>query len=255
MIDSNIHIHKTKINLTIKSCNTNTIIRKNKKKSESSDREKSKSSDHEKSKSSDHEKSKSSDREKLPISEEEEIVISDMPTVNITDIQTEFKTEFKKDSKTSEIISEEQSKEDVLESIEDERQRLINNKNQYLPRDFSAKLATIDHLLSDMKRNMANMCLSNMNDIRKKIDQIVLKNRIPEKQFKNKIDLTGNIKDKDDKDPSTVTINTGHRYYDKNGGYSITPSHLQKKDPSRNPKINFGNKPIPNELLKIINYQ
>jgi len=99
-----------------------------------------------------------------------------------------------------------------------------------------------------MRLSLTTTHLDEMKDKRVKIDKIVLDKKIPEKQFIKKIDLTGNKDTKDNKDPSLVVFNSSKKYFDKLS-YSNPPPEIAKLDPKNK---NFGNQPMPPELLKFI---
>lgn len=138
--------------------------------------------------------------------------------------------------------------EDMIQRVESQRDDLIKNQKQYKDDDYHFKLSTIDHLLSTLRLKLTSERCDEILDKRVTIDKIISDKRIPEKQFKDKINLTG---DRDDKDPNT-TLLTGSRAYFKGMTYLPLPSELQEKDPKYN-KI-WGNKPIPDNMLKMINF-
>lgn len=151
-------------------------------------------------------------------------------------------------SDTTKKTTTEMSKEDLIENLESQRDNLIKNRSKYLEKDYQFKLSTIESLLSKTKTGWTMNNLSKMEDTRIKIDKIVLDKKIPEKQFKSTIDLTG---ERDDKDRSMGIVIEGRSFFDKKKSYLKIPKELEKLDPKCK---NFGNKPIPKDLLKMINF-
>jgi hypothetical protein len=140
------------------------------------------------------------------------------------------------------------TKEEVVEQIEYQKDLLIKNRNQYTEQDYTFKLQTIDKLLSKKKQELTFNELDEMSNKRVKIDKIVLEKKIPIEQFKKKIDLTG---EHDSNDPNINVVVNGRKYFEKMT-YTVVPKHLERIDPKKN--RNFGNKPMPPDLLKMINF-
>lgn len=143
------------------------------------------------------------------------------------------------------------SKEEIIEKVEYQKEVLIKNQNKYSEKDYCSKLSTINHLLSKLRIGLIDNNVVEMNEKRVKIDKIVLEKKMPNDQFKHKIDLTG---DKDDKDPSMNVVKMGRQYYEDKKSYLPTPKEFEKMDPSKNKNKNFGNQPLPQNLLKSINF-
>ena len=135
----------------------------------------------------------------------------------------------------------------MIEKVEYQKDILIKNRDKYTDKDYSLKLSTIEELLSKLKCGLVFKNLDEMNDKRVKIDKIVLDKKIPIKQFKSKIDLTG---EHDDKDPSMSIVKSSREYF-KKMTYTSLPQNLEKINPKGK---NFGNQPMPTDLLKSINF-
>lgn len=142
------------------------------------------------------------------------------------------------------------SKEEMVENVEFQRDVLVKNRNKYSDKDYALKLESIEKLLSKLRLDMAHTNLNQMTETRVKIDKIVLDKKIPEPQFKSKIDLTG---ERDDKDPS-MSVMTDSRKYFKKMTYLPVPMELKKLDPQneKNKGKGFGNKPLPPELATLV---
>lgn len=143
------------------------------------------------------------------------------------------------------------SKEEMIEDIEYQRDVLVKNQNKYTTTDYQYKLSSIDKLLSQLKGTLIEDGVKEMTNKRITIDKIVLAKKIPIKQFIDKIDLTG---ENDHNDPTMGIFLNSRSYFKDKVSYQQVPSDLIKLDPSKN-KRNFGNKPMPPDLLKFINFR
>lgn len=168
--------------------------------------------------------------------EEEEII-----TIDNTDL---ISTVTKKD------VRDEVSKEEMIEQVEYQREILVKNRSRYNDKDYKTKLETIEKLLSKLKVGWVKKNLDDMADIRKRIDKIVLDNKIDAKHFKQKIDLTG---EKTDDDPTVKLLVQSRKQFEKMQ-YLKIPKELEKKDPFKNKGKGFANQPMPNDMLKMINF-
>ena len=170
-----------------------------------------------------------------------------IPIIDGTDMIHEYSSRTSTAS-TSSATEAELSKDEMIEQIDYQRDILIKNRSKYVESDYLIKLKKIEDLLSNLRRGLVESNLHDMNGQRVIIDKIVLDKKIPEKQFKSQIDLTG---EHDDKDPSIgIVINS--REYFKQLSYQPVPKKLEALDPKRNK--NFGNQPMPPELIKLINF-
>jgi hypothetical protein len=172
--------------------------------------------------------------------EEEEEIIS-MPQIDNTELIS---------SVTKRDVKEEVSKEEMIEQVETQKDILVKNRKRYSEKDYKTKLETIDKLLSKLKVGWVKKNLEDMADVRKKIDKIVLDNKIDAKHFKQKIDLTG---DKTDDDPTLSLLVQSRKQFLKMS-YLKPPKELEKKDPAKNKGKGFANQPMPADMLKLINF-
>lgn len=181
---------------------------------------------------------------KKPIEDtEEEEDIENIPTI----VGEEIIGEFSVKKKTNTILTN----EEMIENVEYQRDLLVKNRDKYKKDDYDMKLSTIEQLLSKLKVGFTDTNLKEMTIKRVNIDKIVLEKKIPEKQFKTKIDLTG---EKDNNDPNTELLTNSREYFKKISSYKEVPKELAKMDPAKNKNINFGNQKLPPELLKQINF-
>lgn len=170
--------------------------------------------------------------------------IEDVSQFDGTDIITEY-SNITKNSPTDTDLT----KEEMIEKVEYQRDVLIKNRDKYAEKDYMTKLSTIDSLLSRLKVGWIDTGVAEMNNNRIKIDKIVLEKKIPEKQFKTKIDLTG---DHDDKDPSIGALTGGRKFFENQKSYQPLPKELIKIAPKKD--RGFGNQPLPADILKTINF-
>ena len=84
----------------------------------------------------------------------------------------------------------------MIEQIDYQEIILIKNRSKYTDADYQVKLKKIEELLSNLRRGLVEANLHDMKGQRVIIDKIVSDKKIPEKQFKSQIDLTGNHDDK-----------------------------------------------------------
>jgi len=168
---------------------------------------------------------------------------ADIPQIERSTIVSEYAVTLKKNTSDEEL-----SKEEMIEKVEYQRDILVKNHDKYCEKDYSLKLTTIDKLLSKLRGELDKINLTTMNDKRIQIDNIVLEKKIGECQFKQKIDLTG---ERDDKDPNMNLVTSSRKYFDKMP-YLQPPPEIRKIDPKKNK--NFGNQPMPPDLLKTINF-
>jgi hypothetical protein len=147
-------------------------------------------------------------------------------------------------------VKAEVSKEEMIEQVETQKDILVKNRKRYNEKDYKTKLETIDKLLSKLKVGWVKKNLEDMADVRKKIDKIVLDNKIDAKHFKQKIDLTG---DKTDDDPTLSLLVQSRKQFLKMS-YLKPPKELEKKDPAKNKGKGFANQPMPVDMLKLINF-
>ena len=124
--------------------------------------------------------------------------------VTLTEITNSDLTELDLPTKKHELTQDE-----IVEKIEYQREQLIKMKDKYKENDYRYKLETIERLLSKVKTKLIDQNVTQMKDQRVKIDRIVLDRKIPEPQFKSKIDLTG---ERDDKDPSTTVLSSSRKF-------------------------------------------
>ena len=184
--------------------------------------------------------------------EECEEIISDESKKKIDNDSTQIKgseiiSEYNTITRKS-ISDEELSKEEMIDKVEYQRDILLKNRDKYSDKDYLLKISTIDKLLSKLREEVIQSNLNNMNHHRVQIDKIVLEKKMPVVQFKKKIDLTG---DHDDQDPSMNVMTSSRKYFAKMA-YLQIPSELAKLDPKKNK--NFGNQPLPPDILNAINF-
>jgi hypothetical protein len=176
----------------------------------------------------------------VPRTEED---LDERPKIDGSDIVSEY---LRKDTNSD------LSQEEMIENVEYQREVLVKNRSKYPDKDYAMKLGTIDKLLTKLRYNFTKKNLDSMNEKRIKIDKIVLDKKIPEKQFMTKIDLTG---EHDDKDPSMTVVSTGRQFFENRKSYAPVPKELEKIDPARNKNKGFKNTPMPQEMLKLLNFQ
>ena len=141
------------------------------------------------------------------------------------------------------------SKENLIEKVEYQRDLLVKNRMKYRENDYLLKMEAIDKIFSRLRLGLTFDNLNELKDLRQKIDKIVLNNKIQEKEFIEKIDLTGIC---DEPDPSYQIMTNGRQFFAKNK-YQVQPPEIVKIDP-KNHDGGYGNKPMPIELLKQINF-
>jgi hypothetical protein len=178
---------------------------------------------------------------KVEVEMEEEEEITSLPQIDNTELIS---------SLTKRNVKEEVSKEEMIEQVETQKDILVKNRKRYNEKDYKTKLETIDKLLSKLKVGWVKKNLDDMADVRKKIDKIVLDNKIDEKHFKHKIDLTG---EKTDDDPTVKLLVQSRKQFEK-VQYLKIPKELEKKDPAKNKGKGFANQPMPTDMLKMINF-
>jgi hypothetical protein len=167
----------------------------------------------------------------------------DTPQIERGELMSEYSSSLKKNSSGKEL-----SKEEMVEQVERQLDALIKNRSRYNEKEYALKYTTIENLLSKLRLGITFTNLDEMNNKRVKIDKIVLDKKIPQKQFDKKIDLTG---EKDNNDPSMGVFKSSKKYFDKLQ-YLPPPPEIAKLDPKRNK--NFGNQPMPPDMLKMINF-
>ena len=166
-----------------------------------------------------------------------------LPQIESAEIMTECLEILKKNDPQSEL-----SKEELIEKVDCQKDSLIKNQKKYEAKDYALKMAAIDKILSKLKIGLADANLKEMNSTNKKIDKIVLDKKIPQEQFVKKVNLTG---PRDNNDPTYHLLTNSRKYFEKMT-YVTPPPEIAKLDPKNK---NFGNKPMPPDLLKQINFR
>lgn len=185
-------------------------------------------------------------KKKKKVQVDEEVIVDNTPNTNINVSNRDIINECtnRADIKTSDMTNE-----DAIDRVSAERDDLIEHKNSYKQSDFDYKLSVIDKVLSDLKKGLTEHSLQQLQKNRVIIDKIIQSNKIPLKQFVSKIDLTGK---RDNKDPTVGLLLQGKQYYDNKSSYDAIPERLIALDKQKDK--GFGNKPMPPELLKVVNF-
>jgi len=147
-------------------------------------------------------------------------------------------------SKSDLIIEEELPNDDEMES--DMSLEEINRQIELC----TDELDEVDCKSVLIKTKRIKLLQMKLDDMKKQKDKI-LKNmkKIPDDEFKQKIDLTGKCETVD------VTLScmiNGKECYKDNAGYKPVPKHLESLDKFKNKKSLFGNKPLPKNLINLI---
>ena len=169
--------------------------------------------------------------------------LDDLPQIEGCEIVTECLEILKKNDPKSEL-----SKEELIEKVDYQKDILIKNQKKYNEKDYALKMAAIDKILSKLRLGLADDNLKEMSTTNKKIDKIVLDKKIPKEQFVKKVDLTG---PRDNNDPTYHLLTNSRKYFEKMT-YAKPPPEIARLDPKNK---NFGNQPMPTDLLKQINFR
>ncbi len=169
--------------------------------------------------------------------------LNNLPEIEGCEIMTECLQILKSGDSKSDL-----AKEELIEKVEYQKDLLIKNQNKYKENDYSLKMTAIDKILSKLRLGLADDNLKEMNITNKKIDRIILDKKVPEDQFKKKVDLSG---PRDNDDPSYHLLTNSRKYFEKMA-YVKPPPEIANKDPKNK---NFGNQPMPPELLRMINFR
>lgn len=162
------------------------------------------------------------------------------PTICSTDIISEYSIIMNTSSINADI-----SKDEMIEKVECQRDILIQNANKYSAEDYTYKMKTIENLLSKLKVGRFDGDIAELCDNRSKIDKTTLSiKKLSDKQFKTKIDLTG---DYNGQDPSIEILTGGRKFYENQKTYQLLPKELQRIAPKKGQ--GFGNQPLPVGLL------
>jgi len=135
------------------------------------------------------------------------------------------------------------SKNELIGKIAYQRKLLLKETNG----ERTKKIIAMEKVLTDLNEEWRKITINNMNQIREKQNQYVLKNKMEPKMFTQKIDLTGEKKPGD---------NDGIRVVEDSRKFWVRESKKRPQKPPPEKEQLFrktkGNQKLPRELLKIL---